>query len=273
MSHDLSTELQTKLTKANRLLNKRSFPMSLFHYYDPYLAAELYQESADICRTLDDDLQASLLYRKSFDTYLLLKDNMSKQSAAYVITKLAELHASQKHYNPAEAVKAYKDAAHYHSLTGSYSIAASKTVSAAKLAMTMHDYREGEGLFSNAMELYDKAGMPLNRALLFDDLLVCTVRNDNFRVAGDLLVEMGSSRKSEGFLVVAWIAYYLCGEERDEIYEMLGKDQELVDLVREGENEKFLEGVRGRLAKITSKEIFFEIVDVYEKRGDVIDVR
>lgn len=267
-------EIKEKIKKADDLSSKRPFPLSLFKCYDPYTAGELYQEAGDICRTLEDNLQAVHLYEKSFDTFLLQNDSSAKQCAAYVITKLAEVYASEKFYYPEKAISAYRKAALYHSLSGSFSIAASKTVSAAKLAVSQDDYETGELLFRESIDFYDKAAMPKNRILLLDDLLECFVKNGNFKKAGDLLVEMCDSRKCDGFLLVAWVSYYLAMEERQDIYDLLGKDSEIVDLLVRGDLVSFEDKIRGKLAKLTCKKIFSEIVDIATKPGSVkIDTR
>lgn len=124
-----------------------------------------------------------------------------------------------------------------------------------------------------AMEYYDNAAMPMNRVLLLNELLVCTVKNRNFKKAGDCLVEMGIGKKVEGYLLMAWVCYYINGEERDDIYEMMGEDAKIVDLIVENEMEEFDERVRKRLGRITNKDVFYDIVDVLVNEGCVIDTR
>lgn len=274
---DLQIELTQKIKKATNLSTKHSFPLSMFKTYDPQLAGDLYEEAANITFNIGNYQNTANLLQKSLQTYLLIKDRTGKHHAAQISTKIAELYASNNFYNHIKAIEAFLAASEYYKLTGSYSIAASKCVCAAKLAILHEDYECAERAYGNAIELYDIACMPMNRVLLLNEFLGCLIRNGNYFKAGNILVEMASvknvSNNCDGYLLMAWCCYFVTGDDRMDVYEVLGVDCDIVDCVRNNEMERVNEMLVKRVSRMMNKDVFMIVVEMVLNHGCVVDTR
>lgn len=263
---ELLEELKRKQKLADTYNKKRSFPISIFHSYDPFLAAELYQEIADAYFSLNKYIESDIYYLKSTEAYLKCNDPGSKSYAAHVYVKLAELHNTKAYYNPSKAAIYYNEASFYFSISGSFSLAASKKLASAKLNSQQFNYEAAAEEYRESIELYDKAKMPANKVLMYDDYACVLIKAKKYKEAGDFLLEISSekSRMCTFYLLMSAFCFFVLNEENETCEHLMGEEKEVYNSLNDVK--VFEKCVNDYLATKKYRSEFLELIDAVKNK-------
>lgn len=257
----LLQELSKKKKQAVLYNTKRSFPLSMFHSYDPFLAAELFQEIADAYFSLNKYIDASIYYLNSAEAYLSCNDPGSKSYAAHVYVKLAELYNTKSFYNPEKAVEYYNNAAFYFSVSGSFSLAASKKLAVAKINNLQFDFELAATNYKEAIDLYDKAKMPANKVLLYDDYACILVKAKKYKEAGEFLLEISSEKSfmCTFYLLMSAFCFFVVNEENETSDHLMGEEKDVYDSMNDLKT--FEKRLNDYLSKKKFRTEYLELLD------------
>lgn len=240
---NLLKEIKVKIKQAEIFSTKKSFPFNIFSSYDPFQAAELFQEIGDIYISVKDYRNAAIFLEKAADNYILSDDSCSKSYTGHVYNKLGDLYLNNL-FDNIKACIMYNNSALYHSASGSNSLAASRKLNAAKTALSVLDYEKAEEYFKDAIEYYENCNMLNNKSLCLNDYILCLIKNEKYDIAGDVFFEIGSDRNRKAFanfnLMMSYFCYFLALKNTDDIYEMLkGEEKEIIDTLLGEEKSNF----------------------------------
>lgn len=257
----LLQELYKKEQTADLLITKRPFPFNFLQSYDPFTASELYQEIADTYFSLNKYIDSSIYYLKAAEGYLKSNDPGSKSYSAHAYAKLADLYNTKTFYNPTKAVQYYTKASFYFSITGSFSISATKKAACGKILESQYDYGLAADTFKEAIELWDKAKMPANRALIYDDFIFCLIKSKRFKEAGDFMLEISSEKGHlcTFYMLMGSFCFYVANEDNDTSELLTGEEKKLYDSMND--LEAFDKILNGYLSKKGCGNKFSDLFD------------
>lgn len=274
----LVKEAEEMERKGNVLISKKGFPFNFFSSYDPFRAAELFSESADIYSSLNNQIKAGELHIKAAETFLLSNEFNSKSFAAHAYNKAGDIYSSKSHYSQEKAVECYTNSSLYHSASGNFSLGANRKIAAVKILKSEGDFMMAEELMGDALDLYDKAKMPSSRSVHLEEYLFFVIKNRNYKLAGEILLEMASEKTrkiySEFYLMFAYFSYLICNvtrdcqKEMDNVYQCFtnSEEKEVIDsLNSENKVAKFEETISTYFKVRDCNETFQEIIDEVKK--------